>query len=72
MRRMGTAKSVIKCQLYKITKAHLEEVLEDYPSIRADLVRQAKDKNMELIFERKKTVEKHFILKRVHERLLIQ
>lgn len=48
-RRMGTAKTMINCQLYKITKNHLEQILEDYPSIRQDMIKQSKEKNMELI-----------------------
>lgn len=50
LRRMGTAKTMIVSQLYKITKAHLEEILEDYPTIRRELIKQAKEKNVELIF----------------------
>lgn len=71
LRRMGTAKTMIVSQLYKITKAQLEEVLEDYPSIRQDLIRQAKEKNVELIFNRKKTIEKHFVLKGVQKKMLM-
>ena len=71
LRRMGTAKTMMTCQLYKITKQQLEEVLEDYPIIRQDLIRSAKEKNVELIFQRKKTIEKQFIHKGVHKRMIM-
>lgn len=49
-RRLGTAKSVSKrSQMYKLNKSYLDAVLEDYPDIKKEIYRQARERQIGMI-----------------------
>lgn len=58
-RRNGTAKSIQKSQLYKLTKNNIEDILQDYPDVRRMLIEEAIDKNKILIEHRLVIVQKN-------------
>jgi len=47
-RRNGTATAAEDCQLYKIQKNQLEDVLTDFPTIKKKLISKAIEDNQQL------------------------